>query len=117
VGKGPRPTAAVDALGPDEPGASSQVDKPPYRTVRGKGGKEVWECQLKVERRGAVLKAYYSDDGKKWRGPYGHDLPADLTVKFAGELRVGVVVEAISRRENDVTFDQFKLTPVKPKGK
>jgi hypothetical protein len=109
----PAPRARVVRLGPGG-GSDTNVFKPWHRAVRA-GGKELCESHLKVERRGEALKAYFSPDGEEWHGPYGH-LPAGpghSPVRYKGELRVGVAVTAFTDRAVEVTFDRFKLTPVK----
>ena len=84
----------------------------PHRVVKGGGGKELREAHLKVQRRGETLKAYLSADGKEWSGPY-EPLPRRRPFTYPGELRVGVAVMCRTTRAAEVTFDQFKLTPVK----
>jgi len=121
-GEGPVPRAEAQGAGPPRGAAwAKHVDRPPHRVVK-VGGKVEWETHLKVTRRGEALRAYLSADGKKWSGPYGR-LPdssardTGFDGKFSGELRVGVGVLSISDRETVVTFDRFKFTPVKAKGK
>jgi hypothetical protein len=89
----------------------------PYRKVKA-GGKELWEVYLKVERRGDRLTPYASADGKKWAAPEREVKFGGLRrLPFPGELRVGVAVVGRTTRAAEVTFDQFKLTPVKARKK
>jgi hypothetical protein len=96
------------------------VFKPvPHTVLKGKGGKEEWVAHLKITRRGELLRAYFSGDGKRWTRAYGVNGGEDVVRPgkdenaFPGELRVGVAVAALTERAVEVTFDQFKLTPVK----
>ncbi|HWB14577.1 MAG TPA: DUF1349 domain-containing protein [Pirellulales bacterium] len=64
-------------------------------------GKSTW---LRLERKGDLMTASYSHDGKKWREA------KQFKAKLATQLRVGLVVVNTSIRELNVEFDDFKLT-------
>jgi HEAT repeats len=75
-----------------------------------------WEVYLKVERRGDELRSYISSDGKEWSLLSRDELPdnAPPENRFAREVRVGVVASNWSKDKLKVTFDQWKLTRLKP---
>jgi len=100
---------------------SQSILKPLHRVVKGKGGVETWEAVLKVERRGGELRGLISGDGKEWwprpggARKSGHpNIPDD---RIDGDVKVGVAAISHSGEKFTVTFDQFRLTPVKAKGK
>lgn len=80
-------------------------------------GREDWalprgakEAFLRLERAGAMFTPWYSPDGRTWTRStrLGFGRPP---VK----LKVGVVALSTSKGPLKVTFDQFQLTPLRPK--
>jgi len=95
------------------PTVSAFFPRDAHRVVKGRGGKEEWEGYLKVERRGDELRAYISPDGQKWSAPGEGRKKGAALYKIAGDARVGVAAMSLSAEKFKVTFDQFKLTPLK----
>jgi regulation of enolase protein 1 (concanavalin A-like superfamily) len=66
---------------------------------------------LRLERHGDEVTGAASADGKQW-GPVGHgDKP--VRVRLPKKVQVGVFAASTSIAAVKVTFDQFKLTPLK----
>ena len=64
----------------------------------------------RLERRGAAVTVWTSEDGERWRW--------DVRLKFERlpeRLKLGVVAEAEAGVGLTAVFDNFKLTPLKPK--
>jgi hypothetical protein len=92
-----------------------------YRRDEGQGAgvkwDGVWEAYFRVERRNGELTGYVSLDGKKWHGLERPRKGSDGTAgpRMDGEVKVGVAASASSDGKFKVTFDNFTLTPLKPK--
>src|SRR5262245_48667631 len=70
---------------------------------------------LRMQRRGEEVSCSISADGKRWQ-LLSHKLePRECPVRFRGDGLVGVGAFTTSTKSAKVTFDHFKLTPLKPK--
>jgi regulation of enolase protein 1 (concanavalin A-like superfamily) len=67
---------------------------------------------LRLERRGDRFSFWLSPDGKKWTV-----FPPSREWPFPARAKVGLIVTSSSDGPLKVTFDQFKLTPLKPAAK
>lgn len=73
---------------------------------------------LRMERRGDEVSCSISADGKRWQPLSPHKLdPREEgePFRFRGAARVGVAAFTTSTKPAKVTFDNFKLTPLKAK--
>jgi hypothetical protein len=116
-GRDREPTAHVSRMGPKRSGQA--IQRPLHTVVKDAAGGEQWQSYLKLERRGGVLRAFISADGKEWRvrpplNPKSLS-PDDPEDRIQGEVKVGVAVFSRSADKFKVTFDRFKLTPLKPR--
>jgi hypothetical protein len=114
--RAPEPFSAATMMGKGGKSIST-LRYPKTATVRATApGGKLKEGHLKVERRGGRLTGYVSADGKEWelipRRPEG-----EKPDTIEGEVKVGVAVFVWSAATSKVTFDSFKLKPLKAKAK
>jgi regulation of enolase protein 1 (concanavalin A-like superfamily) len=69
---------------------------------------------LRLEREGDRWRACFSSDGEKWSS---HTITVKDSLTLPATVKVGVMACSTSKGRLQVTFDQFKLTPLKPKAK
>jgi hypothetical protein len=70
---------------------------------------------VRLVRKGKSVSGWVSADGRHWlkQGPIEEELPESLPERG----KVGLVACSTSLAKFKVTFDRFKLTPLKPKGR
>jgi hypothetical protein len=105
----------------DREGGVARQLKPFCCTDEGQGAgvkwDGVWEAHFRVKRRKGELSGYVSLDGKNWHGLERPLKWRDGTegLRMEGDVKVGVAASVSSDGKFKVTFDNFTLTPLKPK--